>query len=822
MNSKTCLFSFLASAIALATSQKSAFAATDSRVVDMPPTTPNRDLYVGNKAPLMAGPLVKLPIGSIKPEGWLKAQLELEANGMTGHLEEISKWCNFQSNAWSNPKGQGHSGWEELPYWLKGYGDLGYVLKDETIIAEARKWIDAVLSSQEADGWFGPQSLKTSLEGKPDLWPHMVMCNVLQTFYEYSHDERVPPFLTKYFKWQSAQPDSTFSNGYWPKIRFGDNIETIYWLYNRTGEAWLLDLSRRIHEHMQDWTSGVHNWHNVNVAQGFREPGIYYLQARDPKFLLAAEHNYQTVMDPYGQFPGGGFAADENARPGYIDPRQGFETCGIVEFMHSFEMLEKISGNPIWADRCEDLAFNSLPAALTPDAKGLHYLTCANQVQLDKGNKSPSIQNEGTMFSYSPFEVYRCCQHNVSHGWPYYAEELWLATADGGLCASLYSQSKVTAKVGIGSTVNISESTEYPFSEKVTLAISTKAKTTFALYLRVPGWCQRASVKVNGKAVSLKTRPSSFIVLEREWRDGDNVTLDLPMEVVIKRWPKNMNAASVNYGPLSFSLKIGEDWRKYGGRGNWPEYEVFPATAWNYGLLLDNGDPSKSFRVRRKSRELATQPFTAATTPIELTAKARKISAWQQDRQGLVGKLQPSPTKSDAPVETITLIPMGAARLRITTFPVIGTGRDAHEWALSKTPPVSASHCFENDSVEAMIDGLEPKSSHDPSIPRFTWWDRKGSTEWVQRDFAKPQRVSDVQVYWFDDTGNGSCRVPASWRILFKDDGKWKEVETSSVYGTKLDTYNQVTFRPIQVSALRIEAKLQPNFSGGILEWKCQ
>jgi Putative glycosyl hydrolase of unknown function (DUF1680). len=275
-----------------------------------------------------------------------------------------------------------------------------------------------VLSTQEPDGWFGPQSLKASLEGKPDLWPHMVMCNVLQSFYEYTQDERVVPFLTKYFRWQSQQPDSTFSNGYWPKIRFGDNIESIYWVYNRTGEPWLLELAKRIHEHMQDWTTGVHNWHNVNVSQGFREPGVYYLQARDPKFLQAAENNYQIVMGTYGQFPGGGFAADENARPGYIDPRQGFETCGIVEFMHSFEMLEKISGNPLWADRCEDIAFNSLPAALTPSAKGLHYLTCANQVQLDKRNKAPAIQNEGTMFSYSPFEVYRCCQHNVSHGWP--------------------------------------------------------------------------------------------------------------------------------------------------------------------------------------------------------------------------------------------------------------------------------------------------------------------------------------------------------------------------------------------------------------------
>src|SRR5258705_67743 len=185
-------------------------------------------LYIANREPLQPSGLIKLPIGSIQPKGWLRHQLVLEANGMTGRLPEISKWCKFEGNAWADSQGQGHSGWEELPYWLKGYGDLGYVLNDEAIIKEARRWIDAVLASQEADGWFGPRSLKSSLKGKPDLWPHMVMLNVLQSYYEYSNDERVRPFMTKYFNWLNEQPGDTFSNGYWPKIRFGDNIHSVY------------------------------------------------------------------------------------------------------------------------------------------------------------------------------------------------------------------------------------------------------------------------------------------------------------------------------------------------------------------------------------------------------------------------------------------------------------------------------------------------------------------------------------------------------------------------------------------------------------------
>ena len=136
-----------------------------------------------------------------------------------------------------------------------------------------------------------------------------------------------------------TQPPQTFANGYWPKLRWGDNIESVHWLYNRTGEPFLLDLAKKIHEHMAEWSKDVINWHNVNVAQGFRAPAVFYTQAGDKRLLNAAERNYDKVMDLYGQFPGGGFAGDENCRPGYNDPRQGFETCGMVEFMHSFEML---------------------------------------------------------------------------------------------------------------------------------------------------------------------------------------------------------------------------------------------------------------------------------------------------------------------------------------------------------------------------------------------------------------------------------------------------------------------------------------------------
>jgi hypothetical protein len=670
-------------------------AADDQRAVvevvtALPQAAPNA-YYTSNRAPLLVSPLVKLPPGSIEPRGWLRGQLRLEAAGMTGRLTELSPWLRFDKSAWASKDGKGEAGWEELPYWLKGYGDLGYVLHDERIIRATRKWIDAVIASQGPDRWFGPRELRASLgkfpgaefatlAGKPDLWPHMLMLNVLQSYYEFSHDERVLRLMSAYFAWQAKLPDAAFGAGYWPRLRMGDNLESIHWLYNRTGDPALLKLAERVHKNMGDWTSGVINWHNVNVAQGFREPAIYYLQSRDPRFLHAAERNYDTVVDKFGQFPGGGFAGDENCRPGHVDPRQGFETCGIVEFLHSFEMLTTISGNPLWADRCEELAFNSLPAALTPDAKGLHYLTCANVVQADRGNKHPGFDNGGCQLAYSPNTIYRCCQHNVSHGWPYYAENLWLATADNGLCASLYAASQVTAKVGDGTAVVIAAETDYPFADPVQFKVSTPRPVAFPLYLRVPRWSGPAVVEINGQPIELQSRPLSFVRIRRLWHDGDRIAIKLPMTFHVRTWKQNKDAVSVDYGPLTFSLKIEERWQRSGGTDAWPEWEVFPSSPWNCGLVLDPKSPASSFTLVRKPGALAEQPFTAQTTPIEVRATARKIPGWTIDRTGLVGSLQQSPVRSNEPVETITLIPMGAARLRISAFPTIGNGSDAHDW----------------------------------------------------------------------------------------------------------------------------------------------
>ena len=785
--------------------------------------------YATNRPPLLPSPLVKLPVGAIRPDGWLKKQLELQAAGFHGRLGELSEFLKKENNAWLNPEGQGQHGWEELPYWLKGFGDCAYLVGDEAQVKEAKLWIEAILRSQRPDGFFGPRgpggaATVESTKGKYDLWPNMLVLDCLQSYYEFTHDDRIPPFMERYFRFELAIPEADFLPPFWQQQRAADNLASVYWLYNRTGEPWLLELAAKIHRRTADWTGGIASWHNVNMMQAFGGPTTYWMQSKDPKHLGASERNFQTIRTLYGQVPGGLFGGDENCRPGYTDPHQAVESCGMVELMHSAERLVTITGNPLWADRCEDVAFNSFPAALTADLKALRYLTAPNQAVSDRRSHSPGVQNGGPMFHMNPYD-HRCCQHNVGMGWPYLAENLWMATPDDGLALVFPLAGTVKAKVADGTEVTLATWTRYPFDHDVEITVATPKPATFPVYLRVPGWCERPVVAVNRAVVDVPgARPLSDIRIEREWKTGDTITLMLPMEIRLRTWTKNHDSVSVDRGPLTYSLAIGEQYVRAGGTDRWPAWEIKPTTSWNYGLVLDPAGPARSFQLASRDWPRNDMPFTTDAVPVMIKAKARKIPQWQLDRHGLAAALQPSPVKSDQPTETVTLIPMGAARLRISAFPVIGDGPDAHTWtdtAPGKAPyEVSASHCFDADTTDAAADGLLPRNSDDHDIPRFTWWPHQGTSEWIQLEFPKPRAVSKVEVYWFDDSGHGGCRVPQSWKVVYRDGQEWKPVPNGKVEPVATNRFNVATFDAVETKAVRVEVQLQPGMSGGVLEMR--
>jgi DUF1680 family protein len=641
-------------------------------------------LYPANRPRLQPSPLARLPVGAVRPAGWLREQLVLQSRGFHGHLGELSRFLNKDGCAWLSATGEGDHGWEEVPYWLKGFGDCAYVLGDEAQIREAKLWIEGALRSQREDGFFGPRpgtkATVRSTAGRYDLWPNMVMLCCLQSYHEYTGDPRVLEFMRRYFRWQLTVPEDDFLPPYWQHQRAGDNLWSVYWLYQRTGEEWLLPLAEKIHRHTADWTHGVPDWHNVNMAQAFGSPAFFWQQSGDALHRQAPERNWQAIRTAYGQVPGGMFGGDENCRPGCTDPRQAIETCGMVEMMFSCERLLQVTGDAVWADRCEDVAFNSLPAALTADLRALRYLTAPNQPLSDGRSKAPGVQNEGPMFRMDPW-AHRCCQHNFGHGWPYFVEHLWMAAPDGGLAAPLYGPCRVDAKVGDGTAVTIEEATRYPFREQITFTVTAAAEVSFPLFLRVPGWCRAPALAVDGSALAVDARTGHWLRLERRWRQGaTEVVLALPMQVSLRTWTANQHSVSVDRGPLTFSLAIGERYVRDGGTDAWPAFAIEPSTPWNFGLVLP-ADGAAGLTVVEKDWPADDRPFAPGAAPIELRGAGRRIDAWQLDATGLVGPLQESPVRSAAPVEDVILIPMGAARLRIASFPVVGDGPDAKPWA---------------------------------------------------------------------------------------------------------------------------------------------
>jgi Beta-L-arabinofuranosidase, GH127 catalytic domain/Beta-L-arabinofuranosidase, GH127 middle domain/Concanavalin A-like lectin/glucanases superfamily len=770
--------------------------------------------YFPNRAPLQPSAFMKLPVGSIAPKGWLRTQLEIQANGLNGRMMEVSDYLDLKTSGWVIPA---NNGFEELTYWLRGFAPLGYVLGNERIMDMTKRWVTGIMATQQPDGWFGPTRLKMSMEGGPDFWPHMPVLYAIRAYQEYTGDPAVLPFITRYFQFQNLQPVAAFGRG-WGAFRWGDNIDSIYWLYNRTGDTFLLDLVKKIHANSAPYTGQYPpTYHNVNLSQGFREPAQYGLLDSDSKFVAATQRMYDTIYSNFGQFAGGGFAGDEGCRAGFTDPRQGLETCGIVELMLSYEILTRITGNPAWTDHCEQIMFNLLPAALDPLQKGCHYVTSANSSALRNIGAAHRQYDDSPMAmqTYRPgIHYYRCCPHNYGMGWPMFAENLWLATNDGGLCASLYASSEVTAKVADGSTVNIVTETEYHFRDTIKLTVAAAKAVQFPLYLRVPKWCQGFTARINGQPVSAQVKAQSYLMLDRLWKPGDVVTLHLLMQTVVNEWTKTKNAVSVSRGPLEYSLAIKEDWYQSGGTQKWPHYDINPGSAWNYGLVLDESNPDHSFDLVQKGRRLAGNPFTTEQNPLELRVQAKKIPQWRDDSDGFTPVLQTSPALSGEAVETVSLIPMGAARLRLTTFPTIANSATGHEWQSTAVYLASVKSSQDHDfpwTSQCLLYNTQPASSHDTRSPRAAF-NSRGTGEWVQYKFPNPVKLSAAAAYWFEDIkspggwypNSGHFKVPKAWHVEYRDKDAWKPVAITGDYGVVLNQKNRVEFESVVTSAVRL------------------
>jgi len=656
-----------------------------------PAATPGQAVaasYPANRAPLVSTPFVALPLGSIRANGWLLKQLQLQRDGLTGNAEAI--YPELGSNAAWLGGSAPDSDWERPAYYVKGLVTLAYGLNDAALKQKAQKWVDWALKSQISNaadanfGFFGPAS-------NNDWWPRMPMLNALMDYYEATADSRVLPFLTNYFHYQAnhlaGRPMTS-----WASARAADNVDAIFWLYNRTGDAFLLSLADTIKGQAYNYTdiftdnTFLTNFgqdflpkHNVNVSQAYKYPPVFYQRtgsARDRDAFMAgcgnlAGHTQITGMNSGTEFLSGSAST------------QGVELCATVERMLCNEVATRILGDPRSGDQLEKIAFNELAGSLDENIHQLQYYALPNQVQSVFGANG-FAQDYSNAVVPGPYSGYPCCRFNLHMGWPKYVQNSWMATADSGLAITAYGPTSVSAQVAGGVAVAFSEDTNYPFEEQIRLSFSAGQSVTFPLKLRIPAWCQSPGVKVNGVAQSGVTA-GTYYVLNRTWASGDTITLDLPMSIRTSTWVNN--SVGIERGPLVFALKVGERWASATAHTfngiDFSEYQVYPTGTWNVGLVLDRTNPGAAITVQKGA--MPANPFIPATTPVTLQVDAQQLPAWGLDVNKVHAAEPPlSPVASSQPVQKVTLIPFGAERLRVAYLPVIGA-------------PAGASTAFTDD-----------------------------------------------------------------------------------------------------------------------------
>ena len=573
---------------------------------------------------------------------------------------------------------------------------LGHLLEDERLIAKAERWVEWTLENQADDGYLGPIPFESPPDPEPgiqrgkrrDWWPKMVMLKVLQQHYMATGDERVVDALTRYFRYQAKHlPETPLGHWtFWGNRRGGDNLLIIYWLYNITGDKFLLDLGDVVHSqthpyteiflHRGDialhgpfderqWTTKdatAYPFHCVNLAQGMKAPIVRSQADASPKYLQAVRKAFDDIEKLHG-LPHGLFGGDEALHG--REPTRGSELCTVVEMMFSLEKMLEITGQTEFADRLEKIVFNVLASQINDDCLTRQYFQLANQVAVTHRTRN-FYNNEPDRLVFGLLSGYPCCTCNLHQAWPKFTQHLWMASADDGLAALVYAPSTVTAKVGAeGQEVTITEKTDYPFGETLEFHFDTAQDVQFPFHLRVPQWCSSPQIFVNDEP-QVAPQSGAIAVINRTWRAGDTVKVKFPMELTTRRWHEE--SVSLQRGPLVFALKIDEEWQEKEGY-----FEVYSRSPWNYALLEETlDDLPKHYELVKRSGALADNPWALSNAPLEIRTKGIRLPHWgtYNDDAGPI-PWSPQNRPEGMVAEQIRLLPYGCTTLRISAFPTV-------------------------------------------------------------------------------------------------------------------------------------------------------
>lgn len=599
----------------------------------------------------------------IKPEGWLKNQLKVQANGLGGHLHEI--WPDVRDSAWI---GGSCEGWERVPYWLDGFIPLSHLLQDEEMIAVANRYVYSIVERQQEDGWICPCTAEK--RSTYDAWAVLLIGKVLALHCEFVHDEAVETALYRTMKnLHDLLEKGEIKLFDWGKFRWYEGFVPLIYLYERKPEDWMISLGKLLREQGADYPSFRETWkrpmnewtfhtHIVNLCMMFKYEAVCCALFGE-EYRGAAEELWK-VLEKYNGTAAGIFTGDECLSG--LGNQQGTELCAVVELMYACEWIYAVTGHSLWAERLEKLAFNALPATFTDDMWAHQYVQQVNQVacqQFPGRSFFRTNNSEAHLFGLEP--NFGCCTANMHQAWPKLLLHTLQRTEKGALVAHLLPVSvETTIK---GKPVRIAVNSEYPFRMKASITVEAAEKVSFELKIRIPSWAKK--VCLNGKPV----RPvKGHTVIQKAWQGSE--TLELTMETEPRMISRPSGLKVVEYGALLFSLPIETEYRmreyeKNGVERKFPycDYELIPKSAWNYGFAQND------FMV--EERPLSDIPFACNQPAVVLHTRMAPVAWNWADGYDTVPDRKPVSAKAIGPEEEKELIPYGCAKLRMTEMPKV-------------------------------------------------------------------------------------------------------------------------------------------------------
>ena len=604
----------------------------------------------------------QLAPGAVKADGWLREQLRLQAEGLTGHAEELYE--DIGKSDWLTRGRRGDQfEWERGPYYARGLQVLAWQLDDEALKAKSRAWVEAILASQLPDGDFGPR--------RGNWWANMLALYIVRDWYLISGDPRAVDFVRKYASFQIEALDKKRlgDDSVWARARGGDGMGVFLDIYDATNDDAFFVAAFLYVAQTAPWSyfyeggacNESYQEHIVNFNQGLKEPAFHWRLFGEDREKRA--YDAAMAADGWSQLYAGRPDRMQNGEEPLSgrNASGGTELCAQAERIISCADQVAVFANARAADDMEVVAYNCLPATLSPDIKGIRYYLALNCPRSDNRRLFYAHNNNDNAIVASPHSGFGCCRSNFHIAWPKFVQSMWMASPDGGLAAVAYGPCSVRAKAG-GGDVSFRMVTDYPFRHKVTIEM-TEGSGEFPLYVRIPSWAKG------------QKDAGSFRKVVRRWKRGDRLELDFSAPVTVEKgW--SYNSACVRRGPLLFAWNVPGKEKVTGDFGNgFVTRELHPTEPWNVALVLPrSGDAAAGIEVVDSGADIEGQPFRASAAPVRLKAKGCRTDElrwghFRYEADGTCVEPPPSPIRWPIDFKELELVPLGCTQTRITLFP---------------------------------------------------------------------------------------------------------------------------------------------------------